>query len=168
VFRFRFLSVGLHILRARIGIIFIVAASALLFLGQSMALGKDYVLMSEMEGQLVLPDGAPAAQIRLERHWKWAWKKSEGTDITSTDAQGRFRFGAVIGHSRSAGILPHEPTVLQEITAFGPGGSSLIWSAQKRNYDPEGELGRPLRVRCVLGAEEGSGPLFWSTCTLMD
>ncbi|MDR6308938.1 DUF6795 domain-containing protein [Pacificitalea manganoxidans] len=133
-----------------------------------MALGKDYVLMSEMEGQLVLPDGAPAAQIRLERHWKWAWKKSEGTDITSTDAQGRFRFGAVIGHSRSAGILPHEPTVLQEITAFGPGGSSLIWSAQKRNYDPEGELGRPLRVRCVLGAEEGSGPLFWSTCTLMD
>lgn len=128
------------------------------------------VLMSEMEGRLVDAAGEPAAGVRLVRTWDWAWRNRQGSDETVTDAQGYFHFPAVTGRSRTARIVPHEPSIRQTITAHHANGETEIWLAIKRNYEANSELaGRPLRVICGLTAvpDADNERLYASRCVEM-
>lgn len=147
-------------------IIAVLLALGLLILAQGapMAFGKTLTLLSEFEGRLVTEGDQPAAGVRLTRHWKWAWTGDEGEDETVTGPDGRFRFPEVTGRSTMAGIVPHTPSITQEIKAHGPAGSVEIWYADKRNYKPDGELGRPIRAVCHLDREPSADGLFWGTC----
>lgn len=138
-----------------------------LVIGANMALSATLVLMSGMDGRLVSASGAPAANTRLVRTWHWAWTDTRGQDETTTDAQGRFRFPPVTGRSMSARLMPHEPDILQTITAQAASGPVEIWSARKANYRENGELqGQPLHVLCGLNGVPGSDNdrLFNSLC----
>ena len=137
--------------------------------GANMALADTLILMSGMEGQLVSSSKEPAANMRLVRTWHWAWTDARGQDETTTDAQGRFRFPPVTGRSMSARFMPHEPDILQTITAQSASGPVEIWSARKSNYLPNGELqGQPLHVLCGLDGVPGSDNdrLFNSLCVI--
>ncbi|MEM9061385.1 MAG: carboxypeptidase-like regulatory domain-containing protein [Pseudomonadota bacterium] len=130
-----------------------------------MALSKTLTLFSEMNGRLVTTDGAPVSGASIKRTWKWAWDESEGEDITTTDDDGRFSFDKVTARSFSAGILPHEPSVFQEISTPGDEGPVILWYARKSSYDDMSELGgRPFRVVCQLSKEPIEGALFYGTC----
>ena len=130
-------------------------------------MAKPMVLCSAFEGRLVHPDGRPAAGVPVRREWRWAWNDRSGTDTSVTDADGRFEFDEVVGETFLGGMLPHEPRILQIITAGGE--ENLIWRVQKPNYDRNGETrGRDIRVTCTLGAEpDRSGPVY-GTCRFSD
>lgn len=132
-----------------------------------MAFSKSLVLMSPMKGKLVLADGSPASGVRLVRRWEWTWTGDEGGDETTTDSAGRFRFESVFGHSLTARLLPHQPSIFQTITADTKTGDVLIWDARKGGYELNGELwGEPLNVVCGLDGLPGpdSQRLFLGTC----
>jgi len=146
----------------RIIISALLAATA--FLGAPMAFGKPLVLCSEFLGQLVSDSGQPVAGIRLTRTWKWAWTGDSGTDTTESAADGRFRFPEVTGRSFFASVMPHEPSITQEIIAERDGGPLSIWFTGKLNYDRNGELGRPLDMLCHLDREPQSTRQYSGTC----
>jgi hypothetical protein len=133
--------------------------------GMKMDIGKSFVLCSRFEGVLVDKDGRAAPHVRIERTWNWGWNGKSGLDETVSDAQGRFVLPRVTGRSLTAGLLPHEPGVDQQITAHGPAGTVLLFSVQKRNYSENGELdGRPLNVVCRIDKQPSGDGLFWGTC----
>ncbi|MGY6587018.1 MAG: DUF6795 domain-containing protein [Wenzhouxiangella sp.] len=142
----------------------------LVALGSNITTANAMVLMSEMEGKLVDASGEPVAGVRLVRTWDWAWRNRQGSDETVTDAEGQFHFPMVTGRSRTARILPHEPSIRQTITAHHAGGETEIWLAIKRNYEENSELaGRPLRVVCGLTATPDADKerLYASLCVEM-
>ncbi len=140
-------------------------ALAFFFGGGGMAMAKPLVLCSAFEGRLVDADGRPAAGYRVTRNWTWAWTGKTGSDSTETDAEGRFHLPEVTGRSLTAGLLPHQPLIRQRITAAGPEAETLIWEADKPNYDRDGELrGRPIRAVCRVGVEPDGSGLFHGTC----
>lgn len=152
----------------RLSIPCLVAAA---FIGASdVAIGKTLVLTSAVEGRLVQDaSGKPASGVTVRRSWTWGWNGREGAEETVTDSEGRFRFGEVTGRSLTAGILPHEPGVRQEIAADLPGGALTLLSLQKSNYDRNGELnGRPLRIMCRADLEPDARGFFWGTCSYDD
>ncbi|MEL6206190.1 MAG: carboxypeptidase-like regulatory domain-containing protein [Pseudomonadota bacterium] len=150
----------------------VATTSALLIAGGSaMALGKRVVLASEIEGQVVADaSGAPVAGATVTRRWTWGLNDRTGTEQTTTDAEGRFRFPPVEARSLGAALLPHEPGIRTEILLDRPGAEALLLlSLQKKNYDPDGELGgRKLNVRCRTDIEPGANGLFWGTCELVE
>jgi len=138
-----------------------------LLIGGNMASSSTLVLMSGVEGRLVSASGEPVANMRLVRTWHWAWTDTRGQDEKMTDAQGRFHFPPVTGRSISARFIPHEPDILQKITAQAASGPVNIWSARKSNYRENSELqGQPLHILCGLNKLPGSGSngLFNSLC----
>ncbi len=129
-----------------------------------MAFGKELVLASEFRGQLVTDGGTPAPGIRITRSLNWGWGEEVIEDETETDAEGRFSFPKVTRRSLTAGILPHTPSIAQEMMAHGPSGAVNIWFADKANYKDQGELDRPIDVICHLDREPSADGLFWGTC----
>lgn len=130
-----------------------------------MAIGGNLILFSPFNGKALMQDGQPAAGITLERKWKWGWNDKESSDQTITSANGEFSFPAVNESSFLASLLPHEPDVLQTITAFTGKGSIEIWAASKKSYELNSEMdGRPISVTCVVDAEPSSDGLYWGTC----
>jgi len=138
--------------------------AAMAILGASMAFGKPLVLCSEFVGQLVTQGGQPVAGIRLIRTWNWAWKAESGTDVTESAADGTFRFPEVTGRSLFASLMPHEPSITQEIVAEREGGPVSIWFTGKLNYERNGELGRPLDMICHLDRDPQSTRLYSGIC----
>ena len=135
--------------------------------GGEMAMADPMVLCSAFEGRLVHQDGRPAAGIRIRRAWHWSWNDSRGSDTAITGKDGRFSFDEVVGRTLLGALLPHQPRILQTITAGD--AESLIWRVQKPDYDRNGEtLGRRIRVTCVFGAEPGRGGPAYGTCQFSD
>jgi len=146
-------------------IMLIPLSAFLIILGSHMAFGTTLTLFSELNGRLVTTQGEPVPGAQIKRTWKWAWNSSEGEDTTTTDQDGRFRFDKVTGSSWTAGILPHEPSVFQEITTQGEDGPVILWYARKSSYEDMSELeGRPFRLVCQLSKEPIEGALFYGTC----
>lgn len=138
-----------------------------------MAFGKTFVLCSQFNGRLVTGEDVPAAGVRVERSWEWGWTGDKGGDEAVTAADGSFSFPEVTGRSMTAGFVPHEPSVPQQITAHGPDGPVRIFSVEKNNYERDGELagrglsGPGINLVCRLDAKpSGDGP-FWGTCQPM-
>jgi hypothetical protein len=145
---------------------FIVGAllAATAWLGAPMAFGKSFVLCSEFVGQLVSESGQPVSGVRLERTWEWAWNGESGTDVAESAADGRFRFPEVTGRSLFASLMPHEPSITQQIIARRPNGPLTIWYSGKLNYDRNGELGRPLDMICHIDREPQPSRWFEGVC----
>lgn len=142
----------------------LVALLAFLIWEPIMAFGKELVLASAFNGRLVISGGQPAGGIRITRSLNWGWGSEVITDETTTAGDGRFGFPKVTRRSLTAGIIPHTPSIAQEMIAHGPSGPVNIWFADKANYDDGGELGRPVSVVCHLDREPSADGLFWGTC----
>lgn len=150
---------------ARLFVGILLLAALFIVMETSMAFGKTFVLCSPFSGVLVTKGGEPAEGVKLERRWEWGWNSKSGSDVAITGPDGRFRFPEVTGSSLFASIAPHEPSVMQSITAYADGRQVEIWNANKNNYDMDGELGgRPIDVVCHLDREPSANGLFWGTC----
>lgn len=129
-----------------------------------MGLGKTFILCSPFVGRLVRNGDQPVGGVRLERTWTWGWNSKSGRDEVVTGSDGRFEFGQVKGSSLFASFAPHEPAVLQVITAYDGDREVELWRLDKRNYDLNGELeGRHLNMTCHLDREPAACGRFWGT-----
>lgn len=156
----------------RLSLIFIVPLSLIFLLAEApMALGKSLILASEFNGKLVDGNGEPQSGIKVARTWNWAWGDETGSDEATTGADGSFSFPEVTGSSWSAGIVPHSPSIRQEVKAEGPNGEVLLYSVNKSTYDRDSEntlddrlKGPGVNLVCRIDLEpSGDGP-FWGTC----
>lgn len=130
----------------------------LLTQGQAMAFSKTLYLFSAVEGTVLL-DGKPVAGVEVEQRYHWRWKDKRGTEKTTTDTSGRFQFSTITGKSMTAGLLPHEPVIVQNIVFRYQGKEYEGWYQSKRNYEDLGELGgKPLRLKCELTDQPGPHP----------
>lgn len=110
-------------------------------------------LFSAVQG-VVTEGGKPVAGAVVERHFKWAWKNETGVDRTQTDAQGRFHFDAIRRSSLLGGLLPHQPSVEQQIRIEHAGKSYIAWQFLREDYEDQSELfGQPINLQCDLGAQ---------------
>ena len=103
---------------------------------------------------LLLPRGRGA---KVTREFLWSMKRENGSDTTVTDAAGRFTLPEISRRSLMA-MFPHEAVVRQSITIAIDGNSYKAWAYFKRNYDDNGELRRPIRLKCRLETEPASRP----------
>lgn len=107
-------------------------------------------MFSAVQG-VVTEHGRPVAGAVVERQFKWAWKGETGIDRAQTDGEGRFHFGAIWRGSLLGGLLPHEPSVEQEIRIVQGDRSFVAWQFVRDSYQENGELfGQPIRLRCDL------------------
>jgi hypothetical protein len=132
-----------------------VAAVALFLLLQGAVMAK-LVLFSAVEGTITR-NGTPVAGAKVTREFLWSMKRENGSDTTVTDAAGRFSLPEITRRSLMA-MFPHEPVVRQTITIAADGTSYKAWVYFKRNYDDNGELRRPIRLKCRLETEPASRP----------
>lgn len=142
----------------------------LLIQGHAMAFSKSYYLFSEVKGAVFL-NGKPVKGAEVEQEYNWHWKKEKKSSVTKTDEQGNFHFPTVTGKSMTAGLLPHEPVIVQYLRIRYEGKEYQGWFHTKHNYDDLGELkGRPIRLKCELTDEPGPHPEIESfgICTAAD
>lgn len=119
------------------------------FAGVSNAMADMY-LFSEVDG-LVVKGGVPVTGAAVEQEYRWAWKDEVGTKQVKTDAEGKFRFPAVVKSSFFGSFLPHEPMVRQTILIKHDGNVYKAWMFDKGNYQNNGELkGKPISLYCDL------------------
>ena len=132
-----------------------VAATVVLVLagmGEVWAMGR-MCMFSAVDG-VVTEHGRPVAGATLERQFKWAWKGETGVDRAQTDAEGRFHFAPVWRSSFLGGLLPHEPSVEQEIRISAGGKSYIAWQFVRASYAENNELfGKPIALKCDLASE---------------
>lgn len=123
-----------------------------------MAFSKTYYLFSEVKGTVFL-NGKPVQGAEVEQEYNWHWKKEKKSSTTTTDEQGRFSFPTITGKSISAGLLPHEPVIVQYLRIRHEDKEYQGWFHAKHNYEDLGELkGRPIRLKCELTDEPGPHP----------
>jgi len=121
-------------------------------MGEARAMEK-MCMFSGVQG-VVTEQGKPVAGALIERRFKWAWKGETGVDRTQTDAEGRFRLDPVWRGSLLGRLLPHEPSVEQEIRILHGNRSYVAWQFNGDSYKQDSELfGRPVRLRCDLASE---------------
>ena len=124
-------------------------------------------LQTDLESRVLDQRGQPVPGAQIERSYSWTWKKQQGTDQASTDAQGRFQFPAMQGSSFFGGFLPHEPMVEQTILIHHGGKTYKAWMFDKRNYEQNGELaGKPIVLSCSLETEPRHSGKVFGICEL--
>lgn len=130
----------------------------LLAQGHAMAFSKTLYLFSAVNG-IVLLDGKPVQGVEVVQDYHWHWGDKQVKNVTTTDAQGRFSFPVVTGKSMTAGLLPHEPVIDQQILFYYQGKEHQGWFHAKHNYEDLGELhGQPLNLVCDLKDEPVGRP----------
>ena len=119
---------------------------------------------SELSGQVLLNE-KPVSGVEIIRSFQIDSKKKE--DSTTTDAQGYFSFPAAYTSSVNK-FLPVEPGIKQRIVIHHQGQEYLAWQTTKRNYDENGELKKPIKLRCELTEEidyrEEDGQVIQGLC----
>lgn len=120
-------------------------------------------VFSDVEG-VVRVGGQPVADALVVRSWSWVSGEPR-TDSVRTDAQGRFTFPAIYERSLLRSILPVEAVVKQRILIRRAAQEHVGYDFVKRNYEPNGEFGRPLRLSCDLGGSL-DGEHFYGVCVL--
>lgn len=141
-------------------LILIVAVAALFALLQGTVMAK-MIIFSAVDG-IITHNGAPVAGAKVERSFNWGMKDETGGDATVTDAQGHFSLPTITRRSWMS-FLPHEPVVQQTIIVHVEGSSYKAWMYFKRNYDDNGELGRPIRLTCRLESDPAARPASYNT-----
>lgn len=146
---------------------------ALAGMGEVWAMGR-MCMFSAVQG-VVTDHGQPVAGATIERQFKWAWKGETGVDRTQTDAEGRFHFSPIWRSSFLGGLLPHEPSVEQEITIEQAGKRFTAWQFVRDSYDENSELfGQSIRLHCDLSTPPSKHMLehnfvrhgIWGICAL--
>lgn len=120
--------------------------------GVAMAWSSEMVLFSEVNG-VVTSDGQPVSGAEVERTYHWGWKDVEKKEKTVTGQDGRYHFPEVVESSFFGSFMPHEPLIGQRIYIRYQGQQYKGWKHSKHNYRKNGELGRPINLRCDLGTE---------------
>ena len=123
------------------------------------------VLASQMEGTLVDRDLHPIPNTRVERTWDWSWNGKTGSDVSTTDPQGRFAFPKVTGFSIFARMPIVQPNVTIRVTAAGPEGQVLLLGLIKDNYADRSETrGKPFNIVCRIDLKPAvSAGGYWGT-----
>lgn len=136
-----------------------------------MAFGKTLILASQFNGKLIDASGAPQAGVQVERTWTWAWGDESGRDEATTAEDGSFSFPEVTGSSWSAGLIPHSPSIEQEVIAQGGDGPVLLYAANKSTYDRDSEnnlderlKGPGVNLTCRIDLKPSADGPFWGTC----
>lgn len=121
------------------------------FIGESQAMAQMY-LFSEVHG-VVTHQGKPVVGAIVEQQYFWHWKSEQGQTQVNTDAEGKFRFPAIVKSSFLGSLLPHEPVIKQIILIKHEGKTYDAWLSYKRDYDNNSELnGKPIVMYCDLNA----------------
>lgn len=105
-------------------------------------------LFSEVNGVVTL-NGTPVAGVEVVRTSELGCNDKIFTDKTFTNDQGHYYFPARFTHSICK-IAPVEPHIDQKIVFFHQGKAYLGWHADKRSYEINSELGRPIHLACGL------------------
>ena len=141
-------------------LIVLVAAVALFAVLQGRVMAA-MVIFSAVDGAIT-NNGVPVAGARVEREFLWSMKRETGTDSTVTDTRGHFSLPVITRRSLMA-VFPHEPMVRQSIVIHFGDASYKAWMYFKRNYDDNGELGRPIRLSCRLETEPAKRPASYDS-----
>jgi hypothetical protein len=113
--------------------------------------GMKLHLFSAVEGT-VLNGKEPVANAILKRTYEWRGESVSDEQIT--DENGNFSFPDA--HQRSLwGVVPHNPSISQEIKILVEDKEYQAWGYVKGNYDINGELlGQPMRLLCDITSPE--------------
>ena len=127
-------------------------------------------MASEMIGQLVDEAGAPAVGVKVTRTWQT--HTETGVDSATTDAEGRFSFGAVPKRrSFLEGLLPSTPVIDVQFTHDRDVDPTMFLRLAKLSYAPNAELeGQSIKVVCRVDQATSTGPgaIIRSTCRIED
>lgn len=139
---------------------------ALPCLGIGMPLLSNWVLCSEITGQ-VLMRGKPVAGASVRREYDWAWGNRKATDEAKTDADGHFSLPEITGRSISGALLPHQPHIHQVITVVVGVQDYPAWVFDKLDYDRNSETaGKPAALKCELTTEPHWNGKIYGICTI--
>ncbi len=122
-------------------LILFVTLISLSTIGMSMGLfdfTKIY-LFSEVSA-VVTYNGQPVAGAEVTRTVQFPPNKVFSKTTTTTDAQGRFHFDALVGHSLLAKFSLGQPLVLQQLHIRYHDKEYLAWDLVKSNLRSEGEF----------------------------
>jgi hypothetical protein len=132
----------------------LITSLLLMIAGTGYAMSRfNLCLFSEVEG-IVLDHGKPVVGAELERIWDLGYDESTGSDRTTTDEKGYFRFPKVTRFYILPGILPlMQPDVGQDIFVFYQGKKIDAWSTTKKDYKINSELDKPIKLICNVERE---------------
>jgi hypothetical protein len=121
------------------------------------AMGFSKVLFSKVHG-VVVHHGKPVPNAVVTRQFNFGWTDEEKTESSKTDKDGTFDFPIITRFSVASSVVPHEPSISQTIKIHVDGKEYIAWYLLKRNYDDNGELGKPINLICELTTEPDIDP----------
>ena len=132
-------------------------------------------LFSGVEG-IVLDHGKPVVGAAVERSWNLGYDESTGSDKTTTDEKGYFRFPKVTKFYILPGILPFmQPVIAQDIFIHYRGEKIKAWRSIKWDYKINSELNKPILLICHIEKEPGyteipgkEGDTVFGVCEFVD
>lgn len=132
-----------------------------------MTIFSKKIMFSEVFGQVTL-NGAPVKDAIIERYYRWAWDDKKESDNTTTNEKGIFNLPAQEKNAFISSLIPHEPSIFQQITIKHQGKEYVAWHYTKHNYDKNGELGgRPIRLKCELSKQPAfTDDDYYGICTI--
>lgn len=123
-------------------------------------------LFSEVDG-IVTISGQPIRGAEVIRTAQFRGETFR--DETTTDEHGRYRFPAKFVRSLYK-IAPIEPYIEQKIVIVREGKEYVAWEGDKRNYDINGEIKKPISLTCDLAQKsernEFGARVIWSFCKI--
>lgn len=116
----------------------------------------NLVLSSAVEGQL-LDHGKPLAGVKVKRILHWNMEQEARTEITTTQADGKFQFPEVRGAAEFGFLakLFHVPVISQEIYLIQANEEIILYSKTRSSYKPKFETGYDeIQFSCDLSSRE--------------
>jgi len=130
-----------------------------------MAKADEYIA-SPVIGELIFPDGSPAANIEVKRSWWWRGRK--GSDLAKTDIAGKFTLPEVRPKWGLLDFLPSDDSIAQVFVAYLPDGEFEFLNVDTDGFDLFAETnGKPFNVRCTMNVKQGKDDVQWGTCQLL-
>ncbi len=116
----------------------------------------NLILSSAVEGQL-LDHGKPLAGVKVKRILHWNMEQEARTEITTTQADGKFQFPEVRGAAEFGFLakLFHVPVISQEIYLIQANEEIILYSKTRSSYKPKFETGYDeIQFSCDLSSRE--------------
>ena len=116
----------------------------------------NLILSSAVEGQL-LDHGKPLAGVKVKRILHWNMEQEARTEITTTQADGKFQFPEVRGAAEFGFLakLFHVPVISQEIYLIQANEEIILYSKTRSSYKPKVETGYDeIQFSCDLSSRE--------------
>lgn len=116
----------------------------------------NLILSSAVEGQL-LDHGKPLAGAKVKRILHWNMEQEARTEITTTQADGKFQFPEVRGAAEFGFLakLFHVPVISQEIYLIQANEEIILYSKTRSSYRPKFETGYDeIQFSCDISSRE--------------